>query len=99
MVWNRKCPNCKNVAMKFTGNDIKVLIKDMVFEQMKFTVSNDTLNIEKTMGGSPCPVKSKGVYKYEIKEDKIFSDKCDSRQYNRTVADLRKQHLKIKNFL
>ena len=87
-------PTAQNVMMKFTGNDIKVLIKDTVIEQMKFTVSNDTINIEKTMGGSPCPLKSKGVYKYEIKDDKLsikyISDECDSRQYNMTVSDFKK---------
>ncbi len=87
-------PTAQNVIFKFTGDDLNVLLKDKVIEQMKFTVSNDTLQIEKEMGGSPCPLKSKGVYKYEIKENhlttKYISDECDSRQYNMTVSNFKK---------
>ncbi|MBF8456974.1 hypothetical protein IV494_07225 [Kaistella sp. G5-32] len=87
-------PTAQNIVLKFTGDDIDVMVKDKIVEQMKFTVSNDTLQIEKTMGGSPCPVKSKGVYRYEIKQDelslKYVSDECDSRQYNMTVSDFKR---------
>lgn len=87
-------PTAQNVVLQFSGDDINVLLKDQLIEQMKFTVSNDTLNISKKMGGSPCPVDSKGVYKYVIKDDQLeinyVSDECDSRQYNMTVSNFKK---------
>lgn len=87
-------PTAQNVVLQFSGDDINVLLKDQLIEQMKFTVSNDTLNISKKMGGSPCPIDSKGVYKYVIKDDQLeinyVSDECDSRQYNMTVSNFKK---------
>lgn len=87
-------PTAQNVVLQFSGDDLNVLLKDQLIEQMKFTVSNDTLNISKKMGGSPCPVDSKGVYKYVIKDDQLeinyVSDECDSRQYNMTVSNFKK---------
>ena len=87
-------PTAQNVIFRFKGNDIDVLLKDKIVEQMQFTVSNDTLKIAKTMGGSPCPVNSKGVYKYVIEADqlslKYISDECDSRQYNMTISNFDK---------
>lgn len=87
-------PTAQNVVLQFSGDDINVFLKDQLIEQMKFTVSNDTLNISKKMGGSPCPVDSKGVYKYVIKDDQLeinyVSDECDSRQYNLTVSNFKK---------
>lgn len=87
-------PTAQNIILEFTGEDINVLLKDKMVEQMKYTVSNDTLHIEKTMGGSPCPVKSKGVYKYIIEGDELsiqyISDECNSRQYNMTVSNFKK---------
>ncbi|KIA88255.1 hypothetical protein [Kaistella jeonii] len=87
-------PTAQNIVLKFSGDDIDVMLKDKIVEQMKFKVSNDTLHIEKTMGGSPCPVKSKGVYRYIIEGDqlslKYVSDECDSRQYNMTVSNFKK---------
>lgn len=87
-------PTAQNVVLQFSGDDINVLLKDQLIEQMKFTVSNDTLNISKKMGGSPRPVDSKGVYKYVIKDDQLeinyVSDECDSRQYNMTVSNFKK---------
>ncbi len=87
-------PTAQNVVLQFSGDDINVLLKDRLIEQMKFTVSNDTLNISKKMGGSPCPIDSKGVYQYVIKDDQLeinyVSDECDSRQYNMTVSNFKK---------
>lgn len=87
-------PTAENVIIRFIGDHINVLVKDEIVEQMKFQVTNDTLQIEKIMGGSPCPVTSKGVYRYEIKNDRLsikyISDECDSRQYNMTVSDFKK---------
>ncbi|QOW11693.1 hypothetical protein Q73A0000_15660 [Kaistella flava (ex Peng et al. 2021)] len=84
-------PTAENVTFKFTDNEFKVYVKDKVVEEMKYKVNNDSLIITKIIGGSPCPVNSKGIYQYSIENQKLslkfISEECDSRQYNLNISN------------
>lgn len=84
-------PTTENVTFRFTDNEFKVYVKDKVVEEMKYKVNNDSLIITKIIGGSPCPVNSKGIYRYSIENQKLslkfVSEECDSRQYNLNISN------------
>jgi len=66
------------------GNDVTVTGKDsLVIERMHYTLSKDTLTVQKIIGGSPCDVEAVGKYKISVNEKKLsvtlISDDCEPR--------------------
>lgn len=54
-----------------------------LIETMSYSTKGDSLFLTKVNGMSPCTGETKGVYRFEIKEDKLYikplSDDCQER--------------------
>lgn len=67
----------KDTVYLYLGADNSLL------ETMSYTIKNDTLTLVKLSGMSPCGTDTKGIYRIEVKDDKLFikplSDDCQER--------------------
>lgn len=62
---------------------LSIVADGTLVETMSYTISNDTLRLIKISGMSPCSDNLTGLYRFEIKEDKLtitpISDDCSER--------------------
>ena len=62
---------------------LSVVADGTLVETMTYSISNDTLRLTKISGMSPCSDNIIGLYRFELKEDKLtitpISDDCSER--------------------
>lgn len=78
-----RIPEEQEIILKFASTKVDVIFQKRVIETMNYTFKNKKLHLEKTSGGSPCAIGSKGDYAAEILGDNLkvnlISDECASR--------------------
>lgn len=78
-----RIPEEQEIILKFTSMKVDVIFQKRVIETMNYTFKDKKLHLEKTAGGSPCAIGSKGEYAAEIFGDNLkvnfISDECASR--------------------
>lgn len=78
-----RIPEEQEIILKFNATKVDVIFQKRVIETMNYTFKDKKLHLEKTSGGSPCAVGSKGEYAAEIVGDtfkvNLISDECASR--------------------
>lgn len=78
-----RIPDEQEIVLKFTSTKVDVIFQKRVIETMNYTFKDKKLHLEKTSGGSPCAIGSKGEYAAEILGDtfkvNLTSDDCASR--------------------
>ncbi len=75
-------PDAAEVTLSFTKDSVVMLRDNDPLETMHYSLSGDTLRIEKLSGMSPCGVNT-GTYKLSIKNNNLFleviKDECPER--------------------
>lgn len=78
-------PSPAECVMDFKKDTVylNIAADNSLIETMLFTVKGDTLTLVKVSGMSPCSGDSKGLYRLEFKDDKLYikplSDDCQDR--------------------
>lgn len=78
-------PDPYETILQFKKDTVFLLIAadGSLVETMTYTVSKDTLKLTKTSGMSPCSDTVIGLYRFEMKDDKMtiipLSDDCSER--------------------
>lgn len=77
-------PDSVELVLHFKTDTLLVNTTDSeTIEMMRFSVHNDTLSLVKIAGQSDCMDNSEALYKFELKQDRLFisvlRDDCDQR--------------------
>lgn len=69
-------------AEKFNVNDLS---GNNLLEKSVYKIENDTLTLQKVMGGSPCDTEVIGKYRFAVKDEKLslflIADDCMERAF------------------
>ncbi len=75
----------KDTLFFLLAEDTPDQLKNSIVETATYTFNNNLLTMYKVSGGSPCANTAKGIYKIDLKEDKLFitlvDDECSERSY------------------